>query len=247
MKNYLSFGGGVNSVAMMLYLLDEGWDFEAVFVNHGTDWPETYEYLDMFQEWLDKKGVQPIMVLKANYFRKKDNMSFENLYDYSFHYKMVPSFMRRWCSRLFKADVVNGYVKKPCFMLLGFDMGETSRADYSCEIGIENRFPLIEAEFTRADCKNYIKRHGLKIPQKSGCFICPYQKVNQWKELRNRHPELFCKAEQLEKRNMEYRKSQGKKPLFLNQSPKASLKAIVNETQGKLFKQDEYPPCHCML
>lgn len=32
MKNYLSFGGGVNSVAMMLLLLDEGVEFEAVYV-----------------------------------------------------------------------------------------------------------------------------------------------------------------------------------------------------------------------
>jgi tRNA U34 2-thiouridine synthase MnmA/TrmU len=33
MRNYLSFGGGVNSVAMMLLLLDEGIEFEAVYVN----------------------------------------------------------------------------------------------------------------------------------------------------------------------------------------------------------------------
>jgi hypothetical protein len=44
MKNYLSFGGGVNSVAMYLHLMDEGWSFypgveskyscEAIFVDH---------------------------------------------------------------------------------------------------------------------------------------------------------------------------------------------------------------------
>lgn len=49
MKKYLSFGGGVNSVAMMLMLLDQKDDFEAIFVDHGTDWPETYEYFEMFQ------------------------------------------------------------------------------------------------------------------------------------------------------------------------------------------------------
>ena len=50
-KNYLSFGGGVNSVALMLWLIDHGIEFEAVFSNHGGDYPETYDYLDML---LDK-------------------------------------------------------------------------------------------------------------------------------------------------------------------------------------------------
>ena len=37
MRNYLSFGGGVNSTAMLLLLLDEGWEFEAVYVDHGAE------------------------------------------------------------------------------------------------------------------------------------------------------------------------------------------------------------------
>lgn len=52
MKNYLSFGGGVNSVAMYLIMLDDGMipgdstnGFEAVYVDHGGDWPETLEYV----------------------------------------------------------------------------------------------------------------------------------------------------------------------------------------------------------
>ena len=55
MRNYLSFGGGVNSVAMMLLLLDEGVEFgpgkdaEALYV-WMPDWPETHEYLMMLEE-----------------------------------------------------------------------------------------------------------------------------------------------------------------------------------------------------
>jgi 3'-phosphoadenosine 5'-phosphosulfate sulfotransferase (PAPS reductase)/FAD synthetase len=30
--------------------MDEGIDFEAVFVDHGGDWPETYEYVEMFSK-----------------------------------------------------------------------------------------------------------------------------------------------------------------------------------------------------
>jgi len=43
---YLSHGMGVNSTALMLLLEDQGVEFESIFVNHGGDFPETYEYLE---------------------------------------------------------------------------------------------------------------------------------------------------------------------------------------------------------
>ena len=81
MKNYLSFGGGVNSVAMYLYLMDQGMEpgdpdkgFEAVFVDHGTDWPETYEYVDMFKE------KYPLTVLKPNQRGSRPKGNYDILY-----------------------------------------------------------------------------------------------------------------------------------------------------------------------
>ncbi|HEA67787.1 MAG TPA: hypothetical protein ENI07_13335 [Desulfobacterales bacterium] len=232
MKNYLSFGGGVNSVAMYLYMLDEGMEFEAVFVDHGTDWPETYEYVEMF------KQLYPLTVLKP------DVQGFSNLYEYSWHYRMVPSFIRRWCTAKFKIRVMEKYYKTPCFVCIGFDAGEAHRAKLSASKGAENRFPLIEAEIDRDGCKKLIKRHGLPVPMKSGCYICPFQRVGQWKGLRVKHTDLFCKAQQLEKRNLTYRAGRGKSPMYIMKKP---LSEVVNERQVKLWKEDEYPPCHCRL
>ena len=235
MKHYLSFGAGVNSVAMMLYCLDEGWDFEAIFVDHGTDWPETYEYFDMFQEWLIKQGVKPITVLKP------DVEGFDNLYNFCIYKQIIPSIMFRWCTDKFKISVLLKYYKKPCSQLIGIDFDEAKRARISTEKDVENRYPLIEAKISRQNCKDIIKNHRLPIPIKSGCFICPYQKTSQWKELRIKHPDLFYKAVALEKRNMKYRILKGKKPMTLSPRKK-TLRSIVGENQYKLFKQDEYPP-----
>lgn len=156
MRNYLSFGGGVNSVAMMLYLLDEGWDFEAVFVNHGGDWPETYEYFDMFQEWLDKQGVKPITVLRP-VARTNDGKIFDNIIDYYKYKKLIPIRASRHCTSRFKVEIMEKYFKKPCFCLLGIDVDESKRALPGKAKGIERRWPLIEAEMNRNDCINYIK------------------------------------------------------------------------------------------
>ena len=265
MKKYLSFGGGVNSVAMHLILLDQEDDFEAIFVDHGTDWPETYEYLKMFQGWLKDHGHNLITVLKP------DVGGYDNLYDYYFHYKMAPSFMYRICSDKFKVRVVNKYVEKPCFMMIGFDTGEAKRAKISITKGIENRFPLLENEIGRDECKEIIIDRGLPVPMKSGCYICPYQHPNQWKELRKNHPGLFCDSSKLEKQNMDYRRQQnhemkimalryaqvlpaimilslleGRKIFYLS-AYKKSIAALTEENQGVLFEQDNYPPCQCFL
>ena len=235
MKNYLSFGGGVNSVALYLYLLDNNVDFEAVFVDHGTDWPETYEYVEMF------KDKYPLTVLKPNV------EGYSNLYNFCLHKTIIPSMMFRWCTDKFKLTPIYKYLKPPGFIMLGIDFGEQKRAKMNSNKGFENRFPLIEAEIDRKGCKDIIRLHKLPIPIKSGCFICPYQRAYQWKELRRHRSGLFCKAVELEKRVIAHRRSQGKKPLYLNQSPKASLQSVVDENQRQIFKQDEYPPCNCGL
>jgi len=247
MKKYLSFGGGVNSVAMMLMMLDQKQEFEAIFVDHETDYPETYEYFNMFQDWLVKNGHKEVKIIKPNEKRlKADKQGYSNLYDYFYSYSMVPSGFHRICTAKFKLNPIYEYVETPCFMLLGIDWGEVKRAKISTNKGIENRWPLIENEIDRQGCKDIIKAHGLPVPIKSGCYICPFQKRQQWIELRRNHPDLFCKAQQLEQRNMEYRKSRGKKPLTLSPTKK-SLKSLVDENQMNLFEQDNYPPCQCGL
>ncbi|MCK5541687.1 MAG: phosphoadenosine phosphosulfate reductase family protein [Desulfobacterales bacterium] len=247
MKQYLSFGGGVNSVAMMLMLLEQKKDFETIFVDHGTDWTETYEYLGMFQGWLEKNGHKPITILNPKVpGLKKSKETFSNLYDYYYHYRMVPSFMMRICTDKFKIRPIYEYVDTPCFMMLGIDAGESKRAKISSNKGVENRFPLIENEINREGCKQIILDHGLPVPMKSGCYICPFQREGQWIELRRTHPDLFCKAQKLEQRNMQYRESTGKKPFTLNGNGEL-LKTIVDEDQLRLFKDDQYPPCECEL
>lgn len=240
MKKYLSFGGGVNSVAMLIMLTDQGEDFEAVFVDHGIDWPETYKYLEMFQGWLKKNGHRLITVIKP------DVQGFHNLYDYSLYHSITPGIKFRWCTDKFKVTPLHKYYQKPAFDMIGIDYSEIHRAKINCRDGFEVRYPLIEEEKTRGDCKNIIISHGLSIPIKSRCYICPFQKRQQWKELRRVHPDLFCKAEKLEQKSREYRKAQGKKPLYLS-GLGGSLWNIVNEKQIPLIPELEYPPCNCMV
>jgi len=233
MKKYLSFGGGVNSVAMYLLLMDQGVEFDALFVNHFTDYPETYEYLRMFNRYIKTKEHLYIRQLIP-----KEG----NLYDYCYEKSMVPAIYPRWCTRQFKIKPLADWYKimGNGIQFIGIDIGETHRIRESGIEGIENKYPLIEAGMNREDCKKYIKSHGLPVPKRSGCYICPFQGIGQWQALRMNHPDLFQRAVKLEQRNIEYRKSKGKEPMYLSPR-KASLLSIVEENQLKLFKRDEYP------
>jgi hypothetical protein len=229
MHNYLSFGGGVNSVAMMLLLLDEGMIFESVYV-WMPDYPETHEYIMM----LEDKGY-PIKIVHAMPTSKLGKAFDFNLYQYCINAKMMPGF-KRWCTFNYKVQVLQKYYKRPCFEMVGISTDEIKRAILRCEDGIERRYPLVERDISREDCKQIILSHGLPLPIKSGCFFCPYQRIQQWKSLRRNHPDLFCKARELEKltgRN-----------LPLSNKP---LESIINEPDIFLFDELNYPPCQCGL
>jgi len=242
MRNYLSYGGGVNSTAMLLLLLDEGWDFEAFYVDHGCDWPETRNYV----WWLSKQ--MPITIIRPDFrrnYKNKGGKTYNSLYDFCWDNEMVPHRVQRWCTQEFKTVPLQRYFKKPCYSLIGFSTDEAHRAKLDYKDGTEMRYPLLEYEVDRGGCKRIILEHGLPLPIKSGCYFCPFQRVNQFRELRMKHPDLFCKATQLEKRNMERNKRVGKRIYTLKEGY-GPLPELVNENQGELFEEYK-PPCYCEL
>ena len=83
MKIYLSYGAGVISEALRLWLIENNYDFEAVWVDHGCDWPETREFA---------YSIPNLTILKP------DVDGYNNLYDYCFDKNIVPSFRFRWCT-----------------------------------------------------------------------------------------------------------------------------------------------------
>ena len=245
MNKYLSFGGGVNSVALHLYLIDRGEKFESVFVHHDTDWPETYTYVAGFQWWLKLNGYRPITILRPKMFRQ--GRYFNSLIEYCEIQRMVPHFSVRWCTSQFKVKPMHDYIKKPATVFLGIDADEAKRAKIRVQAGVEDRWPLLEADIGREGCKQIIRAHGLPVPPKSGCYICPFMRLGQWKRLRREEPCLFRRVVDLEAKNIEYRKERGKNPMYLYQNRKATLPNVVDEKQRQIFEQDEYPPCQCGL
>ena len=209
MNFYLSYGAGVGSEALRLWLLENNWPHEAVYVDHGCDWPETREFV---------KTIPDLTIIKP------DIEGFDNLYEYCIAREIFPSINLHWCTDKFKVRPFLAYKKMPCIVYLGITFDESKRMRIA-EIGRYNHYPLVAMKWTRQDCINYIKSKNMPVPMRSGCWFCPFQNRGRWKQLFRKHPDLYEKSKALEVLVRKPSLAPGGK----------RLESIVQENQGRLF------------
>jgi hypothetical protein len=191
-RHILSFGCGVNTVALMVRLIDRGLPFdEAVFADTGGELPETYSYLDTARDYLEKHGI-PLIVVRSRT---------GTLYDTCRRRKVIPSAIWRWSTRDYKITPIHRYyrsLRAHIFEYMGIAYDEISRMKRSREPYISSLFPLVDERLNRQDCVDIIQAAGLPVPVKSGCYFCPFNNTDRWAELYRSHPDLYQKALALE-------------------------------------------------
>lgn len=192
----ISFGGGVNSVAMTIMLVENGWRGPIVFADTGAEWPETYCYLRTFGAWLRERGLEIVILEPGSEWHQKERDC--SLEDYCKRWNILPLLSSRWCSVRWKREPVCAWAAAHgCdVQLLGISASEPRRV--RDDPGI--RYPLFEEGITRRECQRIIQRAGLPIPLKSGCFFCPGQALADWRRLYHEHPDLYERAAALEDR-----------------------------------------------
>lgn len=239
----LSFGGGVNSVALAIMAINEGWHGEVVFADTGCEWPETYCYLDYFErEWLRLRGMSIRRIRNDKY---KDGLS---LIEYCESASIVPLAAIRWCTQKYKVNPLKAYAGERQTMI-GIAADEAHRQPNAIR-------PLVDAGITRQGCIEIIRAEGLEVPQKSGCYICPFQRNSQWRTLWERHPELFERAARLEENARRNARQKGLRTAnaVLDPHGKVTLRQrqLSYESQIPLPELDmdellQYKPCMCSV
>jgi len=188
----LNYSGGVNSTALAIYLIKQGWRGPLVNAWTGSEWPETDQYVVYFQQWLDQFGLK-IIQLRGEPWQtgRTGHMS---VIEYCETNLLIPTKATRWCTPAWKIKPIqtwgqqNGYPNT----IIALDAGERRRMQH----GII--YPLIEAGIDRDECIKIIYQEGLEVPIKSSCWICPFSTLNRWYHLWKKHPDLFDRAAKLE-------------------------------------------------
>jgi 3'-phosphoadenosine 5'-phosphosulfate sulfotransferase (PAPS reductase)/FAD synthetase len=195
----ISFGAGVNSVAMTIMLVNDGWRGPIMFADTGGEHPETYCYLEYFAYWLLRRGLAITILSPGSAWHGKDAQI--ELEPYCQSYAIIPLLSVRWCSVKWKRDPVQAWATMHGYdtQLLGICASEPRRIRNDPAV----RYPLYEQDITRAECTRIIQHEGLDLPIKSGCFFCPGQNLAEWRRLFYDHPDLYERAALLEDRASE--------------------------------------------
>ena len=196
----LSFGGGVNTVALMVMLVRDDAPLDGViFADTGGETPDTYESVKVARSYLAEHRI-PFTVVEA---RPKGT----DLYGTALRRRVIPSVQWRWCTRDYKVLPIHRYYRqlgKHVNQYMGIAFDEVHRMRDSREPYITNLYPLIDGRLTRQDCIDLIAESGLPVPEKSGCYFCPFNSSERWRQLLSRYPDLFNKAIKLEENSKHF-------------------------------------------
>lgn len=195
MATVASFGGGVNSTAMLIgmYELGELKPDLILFADTGGEKSETYQHVLAMNDWLHDRHWPRIMTVREERFTLEQECLTAHT---------LPSivFGMRSCSDKFKIRPQERYLKALGITehtkLIGFDANESHRVG---SFPSPRRYPLIEWGWGREECIAAIRRSGLKIPPKSSCFFCPEMKEQEILSLGRTDPELLKRALAMER------------------------------------------------
>jgi len=183
MKIVVSFGGGSNSAAVLINMVKHQIiPDEILFSDTGGEHPHTYQFIDVFNQWLISKNFPSIKILK--YTNKNGDVL--TLEQDCINNNTIPPIAFGWktCSQKFKIQPIEKYLKakypnEKIQMWVGFDSGEERRIKANPNENFENYYPLIEWGWNREKCIEVIDKAGLPKAGKSSCFFCPNMKLNE--------------------------------------------------------------------
>jgi 3'-phosphoadenosine 5'-phosphosulfate sulfotransferase (PAPS reductase)/FAD synthetase len=180
----VAFSGGDDSTAMALKMAEDGEDFVLLFTPAGNEPKELFDHIELVREMVGKELVQP------------PNKPLDYWID---HFKALPSWRMRWCTRLIKI--------LPCIEWLEAHPGSVLcvglRADEDTREGLYGdyatyRYPLREWGWNDADVQAYNASRGVKVPKRTNCELCYDQRIGEWWELWRENPAMWAEGERRE-------------------------------------------------
>jgi hypothetical protein len=252
--NIMSFGGGVQTVAMALMCVngDLPMPDSAIFSDPGWEVEATYEYLSWFIPYCENKGMKFHVVSNGNI--RADALNTERRWAtmplFTLDEKGKKGMLMRQCTNDYKITPVYKKVRKllglkpyqrtknPANVWLGISTDEASRMKPSRVKYATNYYPLIENNISRAKCLEYIEDCGFPLPPKSACIGCPYHSDMFWQNLKNNMPLEFADACEFDRLVRFNPRKKMKCPMYLHRSCKPLSEVDFTQGQQDMFENE---------
>ena len=193
-----AWGMGLDSTALIIEWVSRGWPLSLVLTaDTGGERPETYDYLPIFQRWMDARGIEHEIVSYAPK-RFKHWPPYFTLLENCLTNATLPSisFGRHSCSQKWKIQPQDKWVENwepaqrawerggKVIKLIGYDASPADSRRYAHREGhVDPRYtycyPLRDWGWDRLHCAARIKAEGLPVPVKSSCFFCAAMKPHE--------------------------------------------------------------------
>ena len=188
MKYIVSLSGGKDSTAMAkrlkeIYPLRY---FEYVLTPTGDELP------DMEAHWSNLESM----------FGNLTRLSTTDIFSLINKKKMIPNFRARFCTVELK---VKPFIKFMNNLSDDSVMYVVLRADEQGRLGILDseinvEYPMREWGWGINEVTSYLKNQNITIPKRTDCGCCFFQRLPEWKNLLENHPDRYKKYVQIEKK-----------------------------------------------
>lgn len=189
--DFVAFSGGKDSTALALLLEDS----IPVFTDTGWEFDEVYQHIDKFEQTTGREVIR---------IQSKRGA----LPDYIRESKFMPGHGARFCTRMFKIEPMNEFLKSqlPATLNIGLRADEpaSERVGNLTEIdGLSIRYPMRELGMDRFDVIKLCMDYGL-LPRyppymaRGGCKGCFYKRAAEVRALIHIKPDVADELEQLE-------------------------------------------------
>ena len=177
----VAFSGGKDSTALVLRLAELNEDFACLFTPTDDELPLLRDHLHAVIDLIKRPLIVP------------PNKSLE--FWINFH-NALPNWRMRWCTRQIKIQ--------PCIDWLTLHPGKTLviglRADEEDREGLYGdyatyRYPFREWGWKLADVLAYNAARNVRVPDRTDCAVCPYQRLIEWWELWKLYPDRWARGE----------------------------------------------------
>lgn len=197
-RHILSLSGGKDSTALAIYMRDRVENMEYVFCDTDKELPETYEYLEKLEAYLNRSITR----------LKNDGKGFDDLLEARNGF--LPSPNMRWCTEYLKIKPFEKHIGDDVVLsYIGIRADENRQGYISSKGNITPIYPFKEDGIDKEGVRRILEESGLGFPDyykwrsRSGCYFCFYQQRREWVGLLENHPDLFELAAAYEKLDTE--------------------------------------------
>lgn len=209
----LSFGGGTQSTAMLLFIHEGKLPKPDIilFADTGSEDQKTLDHV----ENVARPFVEDVLGIQFEVVRSHRG----SLHEDYMRLGRIPVIGARSCTGNFKILPQRRRVReivgnKRGILLAQFWLGITTDEDRRrAESDVQwagLKYPLLDDfPVSRSDCIAINEKYGWDVV-KSGCVICPYQGARTWRKIRDEQPEWFAIALEMERLAQERCKEEGR-------------------------------------